>query len=124
MAITDAQLQAALPYFGVTQEEIRAVQSKPTFEDAVAALADLKKRVKKSYKQAVRALHPDVTGNDEAKAEVFRTLTEMVDSFEKLEVRRPAPRPQYVQMWSSSAGSSSTATSINLGGVTIRVVRY
>lgn len=119
MAITDVQLQAALPYFGVTQEEIRAVQGAPTFEAAVAQLAELKARVKKNYKQAVRQLHPDVTGNDEAKAEIFRTLTEMVDSFEKLEVRRPQPRPQFIQTWTNSATSTSY-----MGGVTIRIVRY
>lgn len=123
MAITDAQLQAALPYFGVSQEEIRAVQTKPSFEAAVQALADLKARVKKNYKRAVRELHPDVTGNDAAKTEIFRTLTEMVDGFEKLEVRRPPPRPQFVQTWSTS-GSATTTSSMGFGGVTIRIVRY
>ena len=121
MAITDAQLQAALPYFGVTQEEIRAVQMKPTFEEAVAALDDLKKRVKKNYKQAVRALHPDVTGNDPAKTEIFRTLTEMVDGFEQLQVRRPPPPRPVFQTWSNSTASTSTVTT-GFGGVTIRIV--
>jgi len=118
MALTDAQIQAALPYIGVYPQDFQAVRQLPTFEAAVAALEELKKRARRNFKKAARELHPDLTGNDEGKADIFRTCVEMLDQLDKLQLVRPRPRP--VQ-WVTYTNSGSTSTSAGFSGVTIRI---
>lgn len=118
MALTDAQIQAALPYLGVNPQDFQAVRQMPTFEAATAALDELKKRAHRNFKKAARELHPDLTGGDEAKADIFRTCVEMLDQLDKLQLVRPQPRP--VQ-WVTYTNSGTTATHTGFSSVTIRI---
>jgi len=116
MALTDAQIQAALPYLGVNQQDFLAVRQKPTFEEACAALEELKKQAHRNFKKAARELHPDATGGDEAKADIFRTCVSLLDDLDKLRLVRPQPRP--VQWVTYTNSGTSTG---GFSGVTIRI---
>ena len=116
MAVTAAQVQAALPYLGLQQSDFQGVQARPNLKDAEQALADLKARAHKNFKKAARQLHPDVNGGDEAKTATFASLVQVLDEIDKLQVRPPPPprpvmvmRPMVFTTFTSGTSTNSTA---------------
>jgi hypothetical protein len=116
MALTDTQIQAALAHLQVGPADFQQVSALPTFEARCQGLEDLKGRIRKNFKKAALELHPDRTGDDPGKTEIFKVLAQFVDQVDQLRVRQPQP-PVRFQIISSTA----TWTSSGWPG-TIRVV--
>ncbi len=72
-------------------EQVRRAQSPA---EAERLLSEMKTLAKRNYRKASRKLHPDLTGNDPKKSELFRVLTEVMDEVGKLKIHSPPPRPR------------------------------
>jgi hypothetical protein len=110
--LSDSQLAWAFGKLGVTPAALQAIAHARPRERADQLLDELKKSVKKHFHQAALELHPDRTGNDLQKAELFRILTFVKEELEKMEVPpRPRARPVVGHYVFYSPMSSVTTTS-------------
>lgn len=114
--IDQAKAQRALNALGVTPHAFEAIRRAP-FPAAKQMLAQLKDGAKRNYRQLALACHPDRTGGDEAKEDLFKLVSQVWEDLQKLEVRPPAPQPVmrvvYVQQ-----GFVQSATTTSTGGPT------
>lgn len=116
-ALSDSQIQSAIAHLGVNPQDFQRVGALPTYEARCEALAVLKADIRKRFKRAALALHPDRTGDDPDKTEQFKTLASFVAQVEKLQVRPPARPTQFLNF----STSSSTST-VGFRWGTIRIV--
>lgn len=86
MSYTDAQLKAVMEMLGVSARELRAARSNGRQLEA------LKRQVKRAYRHAAFELHPDRTGGDPARTDLFRLLSETVEEIQAIE---PQPRKKW-----------------------------
>lgn len=112
MTPADAQ---ALTIIGVDFDaEVRNIRAAPNPDGARQRLAELKDRVRKAFRKAAIALHPDQNGGDEAKTAQFVSLCRAVEALCRVELRIMPPRPQppvvYVH-WVGGTCGTTTATS-------------
>ncbi len=77
---------------GITPEELARIQATP-FPKSLELLTELQASVKKTYRRLAFELHPDRTGNDAAKADLFKTLTRVAQHFERITIAPPPPPP-------------------------------
>lgn len=91
-ALTDDQLKWCLDQLGLTTEKFEQVRRARSVPEAEQLLLRLKAQAKRCYRQATRKLHPDLTGNDPKKTELFRILTEVMEKVDNLKIQ-PQPRP-------------------------------
>lgn len=103
----------AMQLLGLRQEDFRAVETAPSFEEGVRRLDELKGRVKKAFRRVALELHPDRTNNDPAKTEDFKLASSAADEIDKLALRRPQPRPQvhYIRIHFNGFGTATTTSS-------------
>lgn len=85
------RIDEGLRALGLTPDDFNTIQRQPTYETACQALDALKERVRKSFKKLVFELHPDRTGNDPVKTELFKTVTRIREDVEKLRINPPPP---------------------------------
>ncbi len=86
---------AHLGTLGVTPADLQRVQQ-TSFPASASLLEQLQTQVHKAWRQCAFALHPDRTGNDPDKAQLFRELTEVKEWFEQLKVQPARPAVQVV----------------------------
>ena len=99
MGVTFAQGQDLLRQLGVEISDLERLHRVP-YEDAVKLLEALKERVRRNWKRLAFELHPDRTGGDPAKTQIFRDLTALRDRFEQMQApRNPEPvQPTVIQV--------------------------
>lgn len=143
-----ASIEAGLLALGVTPNDFNAVRVEPSFEGATAALERVKEKVRKAYKKLAFELHPDRTGNDPAKTELFKAVSKIRAEIDALTIERgplPVPVPvgipviiiQYgyggvgrpppghpaanggVRQWGAGAGSATTTVTTWPTGVQV-----
>ena len=85
--ITDAQLQQAMDWLGMSQADLLRVQNAKSDAQAAAQLEALQVRIKKAFKKAVRELHPDRNGGCPKKTALFRAVTEVYQEIGRLELQ-------------------------------------
>jgi hypothetical protein len=66
-----------MAWLGISREDLIHIKTEPSGTQARAALEALRQRTKKAYKRAVRELHPDRTGGDPEKSDLFRAVSEV-----------------------------------------------
>ena len=111
--ITDAQLQQAMEWLGVSRDDLLSIKMDSSDELAVARLLALQTRVKKAYKKAVRELHPDRNGGCEKKTTLFRAITEVYKEIGSVELRKKDP--------STTPSRSATVFRASLGGALFEI---
>ena len=79
--LTDDQLREAMEVIGLSPDDFGVVH------ESREAVAELKRRAKAAYKRAVLELHPDRTGGDEVKAELFKAVSVVMDEISELRFR-------------------------------------
>jgi hypothetical protein len=92
------RLEKGLQALGVTPEDFNTVQRQPTYELACAKLEEVKEKVRKAYKRLAFELHPDRTGNDIEKTELFKAVGQVKADIESLNINPPRPPPMMAPM--------------------------
>lgn len=89
MDYTDAQIIEVMARLGVSQADILRAQTSQRALDAVKA------RLKKAYRKLAMECHPDRTGDDAEKAELFQLATHVVKEIETMVPRARARRVKW-----------------------------
>lgn len=132
--IDPVKLHRVMQVLGIMPNELQGLQRLP-IQEGQRRFAEIKERVHKNYKKAAFELHPDRTGNDPEKTELFKLIGTVKDDFDKLQLERrpvlrppPPPMPMQVQVvrvvsWASvgSTYNRTTATNTVAVGVPLRV---
>lgn len=92
------RVEKGLLALGITAEDFNEVRRQRTYEEAVAKLEEVKEKVRKGYKKLAFELHPDRTGDDVEKTELFKIITQVKQDIESLQIERPRPVPVPVPM--------------------------
>lgn len=98
MTPIDAQ---ALLRIGINMDvEVHRIRSAANAEQAHERLAELKERGKTLYRKAAFELHPDRTGGDPGKTELFKLLSVAIKALDEivLRIHRPTPPPVVQQI--------------------------
>lgn len=85
----------ALQALEVTDQKIETIRRVP-FEQAQVLLAELKANARRVYKRLAIQLHPDQTGGDQDKTDLFVLLGQVLAELEKTTVAPPRPQPQAI----------------------------
>lgn len=112
------QARQAAAILGLTEEDLTNCIRHPELEECRRRLDSLRTLLKQRYREAALNLHPDRTGNDPEKTELFKRVTHLWEEIQKLEIGpRPRPRPQpmpgVVIVVSGSGGFRNDTTSTN-----------
>lgn len=75
------------------QTDLQHIFKASSVEIGQKLLNDLKINIKKLYKQAALELHPDRTGGDLVKADIFAKLSILMTEIEDWKVIKQPPRP-------------------------------
>lgn len=118
MRLTQQQVEEGLRLMGLSMADIQWPTRSGNLEEAKQRLVALKAKAKTGFRRAAMDLHPDRTGGDEAKSELFRVVCALNDDIEKLEMQdrsTPPPRPPmrvhvHVQHRGGSGQTSSTSS--------------
>lgn len=112
----------ALRQLGINPQEIQALRFAP-YPRAQDMLAALKDRARKTYKRLALELHPDRTGNDPVKTDLFKLVGQVLADLDKLQIQPPPPPVAHIQYtvpitWVqvsqvSTSSTTGTATSMN-----------
>ncbi len=86
-----ARIEGGLLALGVTPEDFNVIRRQRSFEDACAKLVEVKEKVRKAYRRLAFELHPDRTGNDPVKTDLFKAISKIRAEIEELELERPRP---------------------------------
>lgn len=81
MDYTDRQITAAFELLGITQKDLARARVNP------AVLQALQAKVRRTWKQAARELHPDRTGDDPQLTELFKLVKQVADEVAAMKVR-------------------------------------
>lgn len=98
MDFSDAQIIEVMGRLGVSQADLLRAQSSERALDAIKA------RLKKAYRKLALECHPDRTGEDAGKAELFQLATHVV---KEIETMVPRARTRTVK-WAVRIRSSQT----------------
>ena len=108
------QLEISAGRLGFTAEALQRCLQAPTLEQAKTNLDNLRKAVKRSYREKSLELHPDRNNGDVEKAEQFKDLSlaySEIDAFlERVNLRPVQPRPA-VRVVVYNGNTTSTCTS-------------
>lgn len=107
------ELEPGLVALGLSQQDLLRLGADNDFEKAKAEIAELRERARKGYKRAAFELHPDRTGNDQAKTDLLIMAKRVLDALMTLEVVPVRPRPQpvpVVRVWVTQSGATGTGT--------------
>lgn len=114
------QIAQAAAEIGLTEQSLTSCIQHPDLSVCKKRLEDLKTDLKKAYRAAALRLHPDRTGNDPEKTELFKVVTRLWEEIQRLEIGpKPRPRPQPVHhpgvviVVSGSGGWTSSSTTTN-----------
>lgn len=83
MNLTDAQVVEAMKLLGFTPEDFAAVHLAPPMAGAAMVTA-IKRQAKRAYRKLALEYHPDLTGDDPAKTELFKVVTEVLSEINDL----------------------------------------
>ena len=125
MRFRTPEIAAAGAKLGIRDGDLQFCMSHPDIDECRRRLAELQERAKKNYKQCALELHPDRTGDDPVKTELFKLVASIWASVSKMELE-PKPRPQ-PQMrvtvmrpmgvsFTNSSGTSTNSTTTAWGG--------
>ncbi len=89
--LTEDEARRALHELGLSPLDFQRIHAAPSYDLKCRHLDGLKRAAKKGYRKAARRFHPDLQGDDEKKAELFRLVTESYRQIEQLKVRPPRP---------------------------------
>ena len=98
----------------LTEQDLNHCIQHPELSECQRRLEELKKRVKKSYREAALELHPDRTGGDEEKLQLFKTVSRLWEQIQKFEIgrqQRPQPRVVHVRATPSTSWGGWTTWS-------------
>jgi len=119
------QLEQAMRDLGLTVETHARIRSAPSFEEAVVRLDALKVSARRRFHKLALELHPDRTGGDPAKTERFRTLAQVMDQLDRMQIGRPpAPRPVVRIVFSAGPGFAWSSVGSNSGASTTTSTTY
>lgn len=114
MSMSQAEAQQLLKtHLNFSMEELRPVYAAQSLEAGQLLLDEIRARIKKSYKRAALDLHPDRTGGDAAKSEIFTKLSTLMTQIENWKVARPQPHPMvqvFVTHFYNGTVTTSTGT--------------
>lgn len=79
MDYTDEQILEVMGRLGVTQADIVRARA------SEADLRDFQDRVRQAYRKLALELHPDRTGNDAYKSQLFQLATQVVDEIKSMQ---------------------------------------
>jgi hypothetical protein len=129
--MTPADAQALLR-IGINMDfEVHRIRSAANAEQAHERLAELKERGRTLYRKAAFELHPDRTGGDPEKTELFKLLSVAAKALDEivLRVHKPSPQPivrqiiiQHHPFGFYGGGTSTTTTTANYATNVYRVV--
>jgi hypothetical protein len=98
--LTDDQLVKVMQLLGFSPEDFAAVHLAGPV--AGPAMVDsIKRQAKRAYRKLALELHPDRTGGDPAKTELFKALTEVMSEIDELRYippRRSYPWAKVIQL--------------------------
>lgn len=87
-------LSDALTLLQVASDHLLRLRRAKSYTEACKAMEALQKEAARQFKRKAFELHPDRTGNDPAKTEEFRKLTEAIEVVRKMRVQKRAKRPK------------------------------
>ena len=118
MSMSQAESQQLLKtHLNFSMEELQPVYAAQSLEAGQQLLDEIRARIKKSYKRAALELHPDRTGGDAAKSEIFTKLSALMTQIENWKVARPQPRPMvHVFVTHFYSGTTTTGTGTTTSG--------
>ena len=90
---TEEQLAEVFWHLGIGPHDFLHLRRSPSLVEARARLQGLKDRAHRERKRLALELHPDRTGGDEAKTELFKRISAVVSELENSQVQAPPPRP-------------------------------
>lgn len=88
-----AQIVRGFQALGVHPSDLQAVLEQADYATCKKKLAELKDKVKKSFRKVVLLLHPDVNGGDAEKTELFKVVCRIKEDIEKLSIQQRQPAP-------------------------------
>lgn len=112
------QALKALQALGISPRDLDSIRM-ASYPQAKQMLVQLKELAKKRYRKLALQLHPDRTGGDPEKTEMFKVVGLVLEDLNKLEVQRPVARPSF-----TSATVSNTTNATFSGTVTWVNVQY
>lgn len=83
-----------LEQLGVTESDLQRLTQVP-YQEALKLLEALKEKVRRNWKRWAFELHPDRTGGDTQKTDLFQRLTGVRERFEQLTLPPPTFAPVY-----------------------------
>lgn len=98
---------------GVTTKELEDIERAP-FRQGEELLKRLKIRVSKAYKRLASQLHPDVTGGDPEKAELFSIVTRVAKDLSKRNARPDPPQLQVAPVKSAPVSGAKPPMRVNI----------
>jgi hypothetical protein len=93
--IPPGDVHRALQALNISPNELEAIRRSP-FPQAQELLKRLKDKAKRAFRKLAPELHPDRNEGDEAKTELFKLLSRVVDEIDKIKIA-PMPPPQVVR---------------------------
>ncbi|RKZ05698.1 hypothetical protein DRQ25_15570 [Candidatus Fermentibacteria bacterium] len=92
LRLSDPRVKQTLSEMGVSQADLDSLSKATTHAEGEAMLDKLKVKTKKGYRALAHELHPDKTGNDPEKTEMFKFVKSIYEGFAAAEfIARPRP---------------------------------
>lgn len=113
----------AQKHLGVSYSQLSASQGLP-LERMQVVLVDWKARAKKAFKERALELHPDRTGGDAEKADLFAALVQTMEEIDKIEIVQYHPAPMRQTIVVTSWSSPTSFTSSSAGGGWVSSIRF
>jgi hypothetical protein len=86
------EIAAAAAKLGILDGDLQFCMSHPDTKECCRRLVALQKKAKTLYKECALELHPDRTGDDPVKTELFKLVASVWETVSKMEIV-PRPRP-------------------------------
>lgn len=111
-------LRRAYEALGVTVEELEAIERAP-FRQGEELLKRMKIRVSKAYKRLASQLHPDRTGGDPEKTELFTLVTRVAKELSRRTARPDPPQLQLAPVKNAPTSSAKPTMRVNIRRVPV-----